>query len=244
MNMAFRRPLGRLFYLLIAVVCMVSAVRATAPTGPTLTTISDVVYRANGQPATGTIVVSWPAFNTADNKPVAAGELSIAIGAQGTVNFALVPNEGGDPGGTFYKAVYKLSDGTTFIEYWVVPATSPTTIAAIRASVVPRQVGAQFVNRQYVDTAVANTNQQVVHKAGGESITGVKSFAASPEVPAPASGVAAVNKDYVTGAISAISQGFVNKGGDTMSGPLTIPTTRRRPGMRPTGIMWTCRYPT
>ncbi len=192
-------------------------------TGPTMTTIADVVYRANGQPASGTIMVSWPAFNTADNKPVAAGVLSIVIGAEGTVNFALVPNEGGDPGGTFYKAVYKLGDGTTFTEYWVVPSNSPTTIAAIRASVVPRQVGAQFVNRQYVDTAVATTHEQVVHKSGSEAIEGVKSFAASPEVPAPASGVAAVNQDYVTSAISAVTDGYVDKSGDTMSGPLTIP---------------------
>ncbi|HUS20246.1 MAG TPA: hypothetical protein VMZ25_11410 [Terriglobales bacterium] len=227
----YGRPAGRLFYLLISVLCMVSAIRAgAAQSGPQLTTIADVIYRANGGPATGTVVISWPAFNTADNKPVAAGELSIAIGNEGTVNFALVPNEGGDPGGTFYKAVYKLSDGTTFTEYWVVPAASPTTIAAIRASVVPRQVGSQFVNRNYVDTALAATNQQVVHKTGGESITGVKTFAASPEVPVPASGVAAVNKDYVTAAVTAISEGFVDKSGDTMYGPLTIPDDPAAPG--------------
>lgn len=221
-NKTVCRPLGRLFYWLALALTLMTATLASA-TGPTMTTISDIVYRANGQPAGGTIVVSWPAFNTADNKPVAAGVLSIAIGTEGTVNFALVPNEGGDPGGTFYKAVYKLNDGTTFTEYWVVPAVSPATIAAIRASVVPRQVGAQFVNRQYVDTAVALTHEQVVHKAGSEAIAGVKSFVASPEVPAPASGVAAVNKDYVTGAISALSDGFVDKSGDVMSGPLTVP---------------------
>jgi hypothetical protein len=221
-NRTFGRPLRRLFYLLMLTL-PVGVPSWLDATGPTMTTIADVVYRANGQPASGTIVVSWPAFNTADNKPVAAGVLSIVIGAEGTVNFALVPNEGGDPGGTFYKAVYKLADGTTFTEYWVVPSNSPSTIAAIRASVVPRQVGAQFVNRQYVDTAVATTNAQVVHKSGSEAIEGVKSFAASPEVPAPASGVAAVNQDYVTSAISAVTEGYVDKSGDTMSGPLTIP---------------------
>ncbi|MEO5936628.1 MAG: hypothetical protein ABIP81_05395, partial [Terriglobales bacterium] len=226
-NKTLGRSSGRLFCLLLMVLSGVAILFATPPT---MTTISDVVYRANGQPAAGTIVVSWPAFNTADNKPVAAGVLSIQIGAEGTVNFALVPNEGGDPGGTYYKAIYKLTDGTTFTEYWVVPATSPTTVAAIRASVVPRQVGAQFVNRQYVDTAVATTHDQVVHKAGSETIAGVKSFSASPEVPPPASGAAAVNKDYVTGAVSAISDGYVDKSGDTMNGPLTVPDDPAAPG--------------
>jgi len=224
MNRVFSHPLRWLFYCLLLWPAHLGA------QGPAMTTVSDVVYRANGQPATGTILVSWPAFNTADGKPVAAGELSVAIGAQGNVSVQLAPNEGGDPGGTFYKAVYKLTDGTTYTEYWVVPAASPTTVAAIRATVVPRQVGAQFVNRAYVDTAVANTHEQVVHKSGTETITGVKNFAASPEVPEPATGAAAVNKDYVTGAISLISQGFVDKGGDTMTGPLTLMTDPVAPG--------------
>jgi hypothetical protein len=30
------------------------------------TMVQDVVYRADGQPARGTLVISWPAFTTAD----------------------------------------------------------------------------------------------------------------------------------------------------------------------------------
>lgn len=32
--------------------------------GPTLTTISDTVYRADGTPAQGTVLISWPSFQT------------------------------------------------------------------------------------------------------------------------------------------------------------------------------------
>ena len=43
-----RRPVGRLFYLLLAVAVSVTGLRAQ---GPTTTTISDIVYRADGTPA-------------------------------------------------------------------------------------------------------------------------------------------------------------------------------------------------
>jgi hypothetical protein len=109
-------------------------------------------------------VISWPAFTTSDNKPVAAGELSVVIGAGGTVSLALVPNQGADPAGTYYKVIYKLNDGTTATEYWTVPATSPTTIAAVRATVVPRQVAAQFVTREYVDEKTSNLNAGMAQK--------------------------------------------------------------------------------
>jgi trimeric autotransporter adhesin len=39
----------------------------------TLTTVNDIVYRADGNPASGTLLISWPAFVTADGHAVAAG---------------------------------------------------------------------------------------------------------------------------------------------------------------------------
>jgi hypothetical protein len=70
-----------------------------------MTTISDVVYRANGETASGTVVITWPTFTTRDNKAVAAGELSAVIGPSGLLTLALAPNEGATPGGTYYKVV-------------------------------------------------------------------------------------------------------------------------------------------
>src|SRR5437879_6585514 len=148
-----------------------------------MTTISDVVYRANGETASGTVVITWPTFTTRDNKAVAAGELSAVIGPSGLLTLALAPNEGATPGGTYYKVVYKLSDGTTSTEYWVVPAASPTTIAAVRATVVPTQIAAQLASRQYVDNAVTGNSDAVVHKTGTEFISGVKTFSVSPTAP-------------------------------------------------------------
>ena len=75
-----------------------------------LTTVTDTVYRADGAPAQGTVMISWPAFTTSDNRTVAAGSKSVAIGANGTLTVALAPNYGGTPAGTYYKIVYKLSE--------------------------------------------------------------------------------------------------------------------------------------
>src|SRR5438270_2230432 len=182
-------PNGRLFLCLIS---LLIAMRLDA-SGPALTTINDVVYRADGSAAGGTVVITWPNFSTADNKAVAAGQMNVTLGAGGVMVVALAPNAGSAPAGTYYKVVYKLDDGTTSTEFWVVPATGPTTIAAIRATVVPTQVGAQLASKQYVDSAVGGT----VHLAGVESITGAKAFVVSPTAPDPTSASAVATKRYV-----------------------------------------------
>src|SRR5262249_47797594 len=150
----------RLFYCLISVVLAVSTAHAQSPA---LTTISDTIYRADGAPAAGQLVITWPAFTTATNKAVAAGEKTLTLGANGVLNTQLAPNEGATPAGSYYKVVYKLSDGTTATEYWTVPITTPTTVGLIRATVVPSQVAAQLVTRQYVDNVLGAAD--IVHKA-------------------------------------------------------------------------------
>ena len=142
----------RLFYCLIGLLLAVS-LNAKAQTSTTL--VQDVVYRGDGTPASGTLVISWPAFTTANSLSVAAGSMSVAIGAQGAISIALVPNAGGTPDGTYYKVIYKLSDGATSEEYWSVPATTTTTIAAIRSKIVPSGVAMQVASRQYVDSSIA-----------------------------------------------------------------------------------------
>ena len=227
----YGRQCWRLFYFLVSICLVLLSVSYTQAQTPATTLVNDIVYRADGTPAGGTLLISWPAFISADQKPVAAGTMSATIGTGGWVNLNLVPNQGATPTGTYYKIVLKLDDGTTTTEYWNVPSSSPTTIAAIRSSIVPASVAAQMVSRQYLDyslTAKAS-DAVVIHNSGDESVTGVKTFAASPLVPTPTISAAAVNKAYVDTAVSSVStSSFVNKNGDSMTGPLTLagdPTT-------------------
>jgi hypothetical protein len=52
-----RRPLGRLCYLLAALLLALSATHLEAQ-GPQTTQITDVVYRPDGTPASGTVLIS------------------------------------------------------------------------------------------------------------------------------------------------------------------------------------------
>ncbi|MGH9523537.1 MAG: hypothetical protein ACRD3E_13505, partial [Terriglobales bacterium] len=142
------RRLVRLFYCLISVLVAVALpVRAA---DPAKTIIADTIYRADGTAAKGTLLIAWPAFSTADGKPVAAGSMSVKIGVNGAVNIPLIPTQGATPSGSAYKVVIALDDGSSSTEYWAVPALSPTTIAAIRATQVPTTVAMQVVSRDYV----------------------------------------------------------------------------------------------
>lgn len=228
LNLHPGRPAGRLFYCLISVLVAVGVSRGAPPpqTPPATTTISDVIYRADGSTAAGTLLITWPAFTTADNRAVPAGSMSLAIGPFGAINLALVPNQNATPAGTYYKVVMKLNDGTTSEEFWVVPTLSPTTISAIRSQVVPAGVALQVVTRQYVDDQLATkaNGADVVHRTGDESVDGVKQFTSSPTVPTPTTDPATANKAYVDASVAAINpNNFVQKSGDTMTGTLVSP---------------------
>ncbi len=199
--------------------------------GPALTTISDTVYRADGTAASGTVLISWPSFQTAGGDAVAAGNLAVTIGPLGAFTAQLVPNVGASPAGTYYVVVFQLDDGTVRTEYWAVPATSPTTIAAVLTT--PGTGLANLaVTQQYVNAAVSNRaiDATVVHLAGTEAITGTKQFTVPPSLPAPAGANDAANKGYVDAAVSNVGSGaYVAIAGGTMTGPLTLPADPAAP---------------
>ncbi|HWZ84146.1 MAG TPA: hypothetical protein VNW47_16070 [Terriglobales bacterium] len=193
--------------------------------GPTLTTISDTVYRADGTAAAGVALISWPAFQTAGGNAVAAGNKTVTIGTAGAFSTQLVPNVGATPANTYYTVVFQLDDGTVRREYWVVPTTSPTTLAVVRTT-PGTGLSSGLASKQYVDSAVADraVDSSVVHLAGAETIQGAKQFAAAPAIPAPTAANNAANKAYVDTAVANVGAGnFVAKAGDTMTGPLTLP---------------------
>ena len=182
----------RFFVVLISLslaVCLPHPALGAAK-GPTLCQISDTVYRADGSPARGTVLISWQAFTTSAGQAVSPGSLLVTLDSSGGFNASLAPNTGAQPAGTYYKAIFKLNDGTTETEYWVVPNTQTTTIGAIRSKLVPAQQAAQFLTRDVADSVY-------VSLASTQTITGVKTFSASPAVPTPQNPTDAANKSYV-----------------------------------------------
>lgn len=199
---------GRFFPVLISLVLVVLLPHAAAAfdPSPTLCQIQDTVYRADGSPAQGTIVIQWSAFTTAAGQPVATGTLAVTLGQQGQFNASLAPNTGATPAGSYYKVTYKLSDGTTSNEVWSVPAAQTTTIGAIRSKLVPATQAVQFLTRDFADS-------HYLGLAGDQSVSGVKTFVTPPSLPAPQNPNDAANKAYVDAA-----QG----GGGNLSSPPPI----------------------
>src|SRR5580692_9642651 len=94
-----RRPLGRIFYLLLALVIAATVrVYAAPQSGPALTNVIDTVYMADGSEAQGTLVITWPAFVGASGSAVAAGALNVTLGSSGALSVALATNTGDKPG--------------------------------------------------------------------------------------------------------------------------------------------------
>src|SRR5271155_1156738 len=203
------------------------APRAASPapqSGPTLTSVIDTVYMADGMPAQGVLVITWPAFVAADGTGVAPGVLDVMLGVNGALNVALAPNVGATPANVYYTVVYQLQPSEVRTEYWVVPTSSPATLAQVRTT-PGSGTAAQPVSMQYVNTALAAkaNDNAVVHLAGTETVTGTKSFSVSPNVPTPVGTGDATNKAYVDGAIATVGAGnYLATAGGAMTGPLTL----------------------
>jgi hypothetical protein len=215
-----RRPSGWLFLLLPALV----ALAVSAQTLPT-TMINDIVYRGDGTPAGGTLLISWPEFTTAAEGAVAAGNTAVTLGAGGALSVGLVPNANATPANTVYTVVYQLDDGTVKTEYWVVPTSSPTTISAVRTTLGAGNSASQMATQQYVNAALAAkaNDAAVVHLNGTETIVGAKQFTVSPGLPTPVNPSDAANKLYVDNSVQNGGSGsYVSTAGGTMTGPLTL----------------------
>ncbi|HZB89116.1 MAG TPA: hypothetical protein VE291_10690 [Terracidiphilus sp.] len=174
------------------------------------TTVQGTVYLANGQPGSGTLQVSWPAFTTSNGLAVTAGHINATIGADGFVSVNLAPNLGAMPAGLFYTAIYHLSDGATSTEYWVVPAAATATIASVRAQVLPAAQAVQAASKAYVDQAVASLTGSLSPVGG--TLSGPLYLSGDPTQP-----LQAADKHYVDASFA----NALPLAGGAATGPLT-----------------------
>jgi hypothetical protein len=230
---AGRRPWGRLSCWIAAMVLWVTAASAAPmPQGGSTTNISDTVYTANGTPAAGTLLISWPAFVTASGTSVGPGSTSVTLGTAGALNVALTPNAGATPAGVYYTVVYQLQPGEVRTQFWVVPVSSSAVNLAAVITTPGSGAAAQPVSMQYVNSQLATkaNDSAVVHLAGTETVTGVKSFSAAPNVPAPVNAGDVANKSYVDNSVSNVGAGsFLPLAGGTLTGPVTLPANPSAP---------------
>jgi len=224
MRDAGRRPMGRLCCWVVMGIAAWGAwlPAGWAQSGPVTTTVTDTVYQADGSVAHGTMIITWPAFQTAGGAPIAPGSTNVTIGSNGIFSVGLVPNTGATPAGVYYTVVYQLGPGQVKTEYWVVPTTSPANLAAVRTTpgsgIASQPASIQFVNSGLATKANDNV---VVHLAGTETISGTKTFSAAPNVPTPTSSGQVASKGYVDGVVECFNASAWAK--STGSAPLANP---------------------
>ena len=134
---------------------------------PATTTVKDTVYKSDGSLASGTVVITWQAFVSADTKPVFGGTKTVALN-NGALAVAMVPNSGGTPSGTSYHVKYYQSGGLFFEETWVVPTSSP--IAPPGAPGVAN-IGTPGSTTYYYRVTATNANGETLLSSSGVTTT-------------------------------------------------------------------------
>lgn len=100
---------------------------------PPLTTIQDILYKADGTRFNGIVTITWNSFNASNNSNIATQQVTATV-TNGYLRVMLVPTTNAvSP--AVYNVVYNSDGAIRFTETWVVPpSTSPLTVSAVRSS--------------------------------------------------------------------------------------------------------------
>jgi len=113
---------------------------SSALAGPPLTTIQDVLYKADGTRFNGTVTISWTSFQAMDNSTIATQSIIVKI-VDGNLHVQLVPTTTSTPT-TYYSAKYNSNGRIQFEETWSVPSSAqPLRVQDVRIA-MPSNVAA------------------------------------------------------------------------------------------------------
>ena len=104
---------------------------------PALTTIQDTLYKADGTPFSGFVLIEWKSFEAADSSNIATNNVTVPI-VNGILTVQLAPNAGGSS----YAVRYVSDSKAQFWEVWVVPVSvTPVGLDDVRVAVAPSSSG-------------------------------------------------------------------------------------------------------
>jgi hypothetical protein len=95
----------------------------SAVAAPPLSTVQDVLYKADGARFNGTLTISWKSFQPADSTAIVSQGSTVVTVTNGNLHVQLVPSTSAIPVAT-YNVVYTSNGRTQFREVWAVPATT------------------------------------------------------------------------------------------------------------------------
>ena len=101
----------------LAAVWLAVSLRAAPP----LTTIQDVLYKADGSRYNGALTISWSSFEAIDRSAIAQQVKTVTV-VNGNLQVQLVPTTTATPA-AFYTVVYNSDGRIQFQETWAVPSS-------------------------------------------------------------------------------------------------------------------------
>ena len=104
---------------------------SSAMAQPPLTTIQDVLYKADGTRFNGTLTITWTSFEAVDTSAITTQTTTVPVVA-GNLRVQLVPTTTAAPAAT-YTVKYNSDGRITFSETWAVPSSvQPLRVRDVR----------------------------------------------------------------------------------------------------------------
>ena len=119
--------------MIIRSILAVAFLASSALAAPPLTTIQDVLYKADGTRFNGTVTISWTSFEAVDKSAIATQNTAIKV-VDGNLRVQLVPTTSSTPA-AYYTAKYNSDGRVQFEETWSVPASpQPVRLRDVRVA--------------------------------------------------------------------------------------------------------------
>ncbi|MGD0771229.1 MAG: hypothetical protein ABSC05_00245 [Candidatus Solibacter sp.] len=167
----------------LAAVCLATSSFAAPP----LTTIQDVLYKADGTPFNGTLTISWTSFEAIDRSAIEQQTTTVTV-VNGNLQVQLVPTTTATPI-TYYTVVYNSDGMVQFQETWSVPSSmQPLRVRDVRVATT--------------NTAGADTTSPTVEES---DIVGLISDLGARPLKGPAYAVGRVALVDSTGALVSVT---------------------------------------
>lgn len=113
--------------------CAVTLLAGFAAGAPTLTTIQDVLYKADGTLFNGTLTITWNSFQSVDNSDIVSQITTVNV-IDGNLLMQLVPSSTATPS-ILYSVTYNSDGRVQFQENWSVPpSATPLRIQDVRVA--------------------------------------------------------------------------------------------------------------
>jgi hypothetical protein len=111
----------------------VALLAVTALAGPPLTTIQDVLYKADGTRFNGNLTIAWSSFQAVDRSAIVTQTTSVKV-VDGSLRVQLVPTTSATPA-VYYTVTYNSDGRIQFKETWAVPSSAqPLRVRDVRTA--------------------------------------------------------------------------------------------------------------